>query len=193
MELYYSFPNMDSDRYVIDGELRQMQLSAREIDSGNLPDDAQNWVNRKLQYNHGYGISMSPATGFSPGEGLPEYLLQDIPIKGDIPITRPELYYGETPSGFAIVDTAMREVDPIPDFQNYQGEGGVPLDSTWRRFLYAWQFNDINIQLSDQVTSDRKILYDRRIADRIGTIAPFLSLDPDPYSVLGENGRLSWI
>ncbi len=193
MELYYSFSNMDSDRYVIDGELRQVLLSAREIDSTNLPTDAQNWVNRKLQYTHGYGVSMSPATGFSPGEGRPEYFLQDIPIKGEIPLLRPELYYGETPGGFAIVDTAMRDVDPSPDFRSYKGDGGVPLDSTWRRFLYAWQFTDINILLSDQVTTDSKILYHRRIADRVGTIAPFLSLDPDPYPVLDEGGRLWWI
>ncbi len=191
--LYYNFPNMDSDRYLIDGELRQVLLAAREIDSGNLPADAQNWVNRKLQYTHGYGVAMSPAMGLSPGEGRPEYLLQDIPIKGDILLNRPEIYYGETPASFAIVNTAMREVDPEAEYQNYQGEGGVPLNSSWRRFLYAWQFGDINIFLSDQVSAESKILYHRRIADRVGTIAPFLRLDPDPYPVLGEEGKVWWL
>ena len=96
LELYYLFLDLDSDRYVVDGRLRQVLVGARELDPGNLPADAQNWVNQRLQYTHGYGISMSPATGFSPGEGRPEYFLQDIPIRGEFPVSRPELYYSET-------------------------------------------------------------------------------------------------
>ncbi|GIT42157.1 MAG: hypothetical protein Ct9H300mP11_00930 [Chloroflexota bacterium] len=98
MELYYNFLNMDSDRYVLDGRLRQVLLAARELDPDNLPADARNWVNRRLQYTHGYGLAMSPATGFTPEEGRPEFFIQDIPIRGKIPIERPELYYGESPA-----------------------------------------------------------------------------------------------
>ena len=105
-------------------------------------------MNQRLQYTHGYGISMSPATGFSPGEGRPEYFLQDIPIRGEFPVSRPELYYSETSVNFAIVNTAMPEVDPQPAFQHYGGSGGVPLSSTLRRLAYAWQLADINILLS---------------------------------------------
>ena len=193
MELYYQFLNMDSDRYMVDGRLRQVLVGARELDPSNLPQEAQNWVNQRLQYTHGYGISMSPATGFSPGEGRPEYLIQDIPIRGELPVSRPELYYGETPVNFAIVNTTMPEVDPQPDFLHYGGSGGVPLSSTLRRLAYAWQLADINILLSDQITSDSRIQYRRNIRERVGQIAPFLKLDHDPYPVLDTSGKLWWL
>jgi hypothetical protein len=193
MELYYQFINMDSDRYVVDGRLRQVLLGARELDSQNLPLDAQNWVNRKLQYTHGYGVSMSPTTGFSPGEGRPQYFLQDIPIRGEFPVSRPELYYGESPANFAIVNSSMAEVNPRAGFQHYDGAGGVPLNSALRRFAYAWQFADINIMLSDQITSDSRIQYRRQIQERMETIAPFLKLDADPYPVLDGAGCLWWL
>ncbi|PKB78981.1 MAG: hypothetical protein BZY88_15690 [SAR202 cluster bacterium Io17-Chloro-G9] len=193
MELYYQFLDMDSDRYVVDGRLRQVLVGARELDPVNLPPDAQNWVNQRLQYTHGYGISMSPATTFSPGEGRPEYFMQDIPIKGEFPISRPELYYGETPVNYAIVNTAMPEVDPKPGFLHYDGDGGVPLNSRLRRLAYAWQLTDINILLSDQITSDSRIQYRRDIRDRVGQIAPFLKLDHDPYPVLDTSGKLWWL
>ena len=119
MELYYQFLDLDSDRYVVDGRLRQVLVGARELDPVNLPPDAQNWVNQRLQYTHGYGISMSPATGFSPGEGRPEYFIQDIPIRGEFPVSRPELYYGESAVNYSIVNTAMPEVDPQPGFLHY--------------------------------------------------------------------------
>ena len=112
MELYYNFLNMDSDRYVLDGRLRQVLLAARELDPDNLPADARNWVNRRLQYTHGYGVAMSPATGFTPEEGRPEFFIQDIPIRGEIPIRQPELYYSESPAPFAIVNSTAPEVDP---------------------------------------------------------------------------------
>ena len=193
MELYYQFLNMDSDRYVVDGRLRQVLVSARELDPGNLPADAQNWVNQRLQYTHGFGIAMSPATGFSPGEGRPEYFIQDIPIQGEFPISQPELYYGEAPVSFAIVNTAMLEVDPQPGFRHYEGSGGVPLDSLLRKFAYAWQLTDLNILLSDQITSDSRIQYRRDIRERVGQIAPFLKLDHDPYPVLDTSGKLWWL
>ena len=193
MELYYQFLEMDSDRYVVDGRLRQVLVGARELDPVNLPGDAQNWVNQRLQYTHGYGISMSPATGFSPGEGRPEYFIQDIPIRGEFPVSRPELYYGEAPVNFAIVNTAMPEVDPQPGFLHYDGSGGVPLSSTLRRLAYAWQMADINILLSDQLTSDSRIQYRRNIRERVGKIAPFLKLDHDPYPVLDTSGKLWWL
>jgi len=193
MELYYRFLNMDSDRYVVDGRLRQVLVGARELDLQNLPADAQNWVNRKLQYTHGYGVSMSPTTGFSPGEGRPQYFLRDIPIRGEFPVSRPELYYGESPANFNIVNSTLAEVNPSAEFQHYDGTGGVPLDSGLRRFAYAWQFADINILLSDQITSDSRIQYRRQVQERVATIAPFLKLDADPYPVLDGAGRIWWV
>ena len=192
MELYYQFLNMDSDRYVVDGRLRQVLLSARELDPANLPPDAQNWVNQTLQYTHGYGVSMTPATSFTPDEGRPGFFLQDIPIKGKFAVTRPEVYYGESTVKFVIVGHGLPEVGPELDPPHYEGNGGVPLSSALRRLAYAWQMGDINVLLSDQLTNDSRIQYRRQIDRRVGAIAPFLKLDSDPYPVVDENGKLWW-
>ena len=193
MELYYNFLNMDWDRYPVDGELRQVLVAARELNHENLPVDARNWVNQRLQYTHGHGIAMSPATGFTPGEGRPEFLLQDIPIRGAFPVTRPELYYGESPVEFAIVNSQLAEVDPGAGPSHYGGTGGVLLSSMLRRIAYAWEFLDVNILLSDQISPDSRIQYRRDIQSRVGAVAPFLELDGDPYPVLDQAGKLWWL
>ena len=193
MELYYNFLNMDWDRYTTNGGKRQVLVAARELNSENLPPDAQNWVNQKLQYTHGYGISMSPATEFTPGEGRPQFLLQDIPIRGEFPVHRPEIYYGESPIGFVIANSELPEVDPAGDAQHYDGDGGVGINSRLRRLAYAWQFADVNIMLSDQITPDSRIQYRRQIRERVSAIAPFLKLDRDPYAVLDNAGKLFWL
>ena len=193
MELYYNFLNMDSDRYVLDGRLRQVLLAARELDPDSLPADAQNWVNRRLQYTHGYGVAMSPATGFTPEEGRPEFFIQDIPIRGEIPILRPELYYGESPATFAIVNSTAPEIDPSGGDLHYDGPGGVDLGSTFRRLAYAWQFADINILLSDQILAGTRIQYRRQISERVQALAPFLTMDDDPYPVVDTAGKIWWL
>ena len=193
MELYYNFLNMDSDRYVLDGRLRQVLLAARELDPDNLPADARNWVNRRLQYTHGYGVAMSPATGFTPEEGRPEFFIQDIPIRGEIPIRQPELYYSESPAPFAIVNSTAPEVGPSGSQLHYDGPGGVNLGSTFRRLAYAWQFADINILLSDQISSGTRIQYRRQISERVHALAPFLTMDDDPYPVVDKAGKLWWL
>ena len=192
MELYYNFLNMDSDRYIVDGQLRQVLLAARELDSENLPEDARNWVNQRLQYTHGYGVAMSSAIGFSPEEGRPEFLIQDIPIRGEFPITRPEIYYGESPATFAIVNTTRPEINPQSSDGHYDGDGGIPIDSMLRRLAYSWQFFDINILLSDQITPESRLQYRRQVRNRVHAIAPFLELDADPYPVVGDSGKLWW-
>ena len=193
MELYYNFLNMDSDRYILDGKLHQVLLAARELDPENLPADARNWVNRRLQYTHGFGVAMSPAIGFTPEEGRPEFFIQDIPIRGEIPIERPEIYYGESPAPFAIVNSSAPEIDPSGSDLHYQGEGGVGLGGTFRRLAYAWQFADINILLSDQIYSGTKIQYRRQISGRVKALAPFLTMDEDPYPVVDSSGKLWWL
>ena len=193
MEWYYNFLNMDSDRYVVDGRLRQTLIAARELNSENLPAEAQNWVNRTLQYTHGYGVAMSPANSSTPGEGRPEFLLQDIPISGAFAVTRPEIYYGESPIPFVIVNSSLPEVDPDAGFRGYEGDGGVALSSRLRRMAYAWQFGDMNIMLSDQLTPESRIQYRRAIRDRVKAAAPFLHLDTDPYPALDGAGKLWWL
>ncbi len=193
MELYYNFVNTDSDRYVVDGQLQQVLIAARELDQERLPDDAQNWVNQRLQYTHGYGVSMTPATRYTLGEGRPEYFIQDIPIKSVLPVSRPEVYYGESPIEFAIVNSGMREVNPGAEAWNYDGAGGVPLNSFFRRLLYALKFGDVNVALSDQVTAGSRIQFHRNVGERVKTVAPFLKMDEDPYPVLDDAGKLWWI
>ena len=163
------------------------------MDPDNLPADARNWVNRRLQYTHGYGVAMSPATGFTPEEGRPEFFIQDIPIRGEIPIWQPELYYSESPAPFAIVNSTAPEVDPSGSQLHYDGPGGVNLDSTFRRLAYAWQFADINILLSDQISSGTRIQYRRQISERVHALAPFLTMDDDPYPVVDKAGKLWWL
>ncbi|MSQ06589.1 MAG: UPF0182 family protein [Dehalococcoidia bacterium] len=191
-QLYYTFHNVDSDRYLVDGRLQQVLVAARELDSGNLPAEARNWVNQRLQYTHGYGVAMSPATSFTAGEGRPDFLVRDIPIQGEFSVSRPQMYFGET-TGYALVNSAMTEVDPDAAFRRYGGRGDVPLSSWLRRAAFAWRFGDINIMLSDQITPNTYVQYRRSVAQRVTAIAPFLKLDQDPYVVLDDAGRLWWI
>ncbi len=193
MKLYYNFLNMDSDRYEIDGRVRQVLVSARELYSGNLDPAAQNWVNQRLQYTHGYGVAMSPATGFTPGEGRPEFFIQDIPLTGKLEITRPEIYYGESPVDYAVVNTSLPEVNPNEEYEGYDGTGGIPLGNLFQRAAFAAQLGDINLLLNDRIGQDSRLQYRRQISNRLGALAPFLKLDRDPYPVLDDSGKLWWI
>ena len=197
MELYYNFLNMDSDRYPVDGKVRQVLVGARELYPVDLPDShgnrAQRWVNQRLQYTHGYGVAMTPANGYTLGEGRPEFYIQDIPIRGapswNRHLSRPEVYYGEAPVEFAIVSTGMSEVNPDSENWSYDGTGGVPLSSRFRRMVYSLEFGDVNISLSDQITPGSRIQYRRHIRERVKALAPFLKLDEDPYPVGGRSGE----
>ena len=192
INLYYNFLNMDSDRYRVDGELTQVLVAARELNPDTLSQD-QNWVNSRLQYTHGYGVAMSPVTGFTPGEGRPEFLIRDIPIQSELPVSLPEIYYGESSATFAIVNTSLREVNPDPEYTGYAGSGGIHLDSTLRRLAFAIQLADINVLLSDRIEPHSRLQYRRQIKERVRTLAPFLKLDRDPYPVLDSQGKLWWI
>jgi uncharacterized membrane protein (UPF0182 family) len=194
---YYEFADVDIDRYVINGQYRQVMLGARELVQSKLPAQAQTWVNQKLVYTHGYGIAMSAVNSVSP-EGLPQFFVKDVPPSGEIPIDRPEVYYGERDrSGqYVVVRTAAPEFDyPLGDDNaqtTYRGDSGIQLNSAWRRLAYAWQFHDGNLLLNSDLRPDSQILYRRNVRERINTLAPFLRLDSDPYIVVTE-GRLVWI
>jgi len=192
---YYDFNDVDVDRYVIDAEYRQVVLSARELSVESLPVDAQTWVNRKLNYTHGYGVVISPVNEVS-AQGLPNLLLKDIPPDGVFNIERPEIYFGEKTNDYVIVNTNTEEFDyPLGDenvYGHYQGKGGVNLDSFIRRLVYAWQFGDFNILISGELIPESRILFYRNIKERVNHLAPFLKLDDDPYLAVAE-GRLFWI
>ena len=193
---YYDFLDMDVDRYTIDSEYRQVMLAARELSKEKLPAEAQTWVNRTLQFTHGYGIAMSPVNEVRAEGGLPVLWVQDIPPTGIFDITRPQIYYGEKTDDYVIVGAKAQEFDyPMGDsnvYGSYEGRGGVPIGSILRRALYAWELSDFNILISGQMTGESKLLYHRDLIERVHHIAPFLSVDDDPY-IVTLDGRLLWI
>jgi len=192
---YYDFTDIDVDRYQIGESYRQVLLGARELSPEKLASEAQTWVNRHLQYTHGYGIAMSPTNEVSE-QGLPILWVKDVPPVGVVEIKRPEIYFGEKIGGYVIVGTMSEEIDyPAGDtnvYTKYAAESGIKLDSFLRRFVFAWELGDINILISRELTSESQLLYRRNIQQRVQHIAPFLKLDRDPYIVVDE-GKLFWV
>lgn len=196
IRLYYDFQDVDVDRYTIDGEYKQLMVSARELSPERLPEEAQRWVNRKLQFTHGFGVVAAPVTDFTD-DGKPEFVLKDVPPVGKIPITRPEVYYGENTRDYVVVNSSVEEFSyptetDIPVYARYEGHGGVPISGFVRKFAYGWKFRDINLFISGEITEGSRIQYNRNIQDRVREVAPFLVLDSDPYVVV-VNGELQWI
>ncbi|HEV2417453.1 MAG TPA: UPF0182 family protein, partial [Terriglobia bacterium] len=193
---YYDFVRVYNDRYSINSDLRQVSLSARELNTNSLPDP--NWVNQHLIYTHGYGLCMGPVNESTP-DGLPVLFIKDIPPVSSIPlkVTRPEIYYGELPNNYCIVKSRAREFDYPSGEDNvysvYQGSGGIPISSVWRRILFALRFSDVNILLSGYIQPTSRIMIYRRILDRVERLAPFLSFDSHPYLVVANDGSLQWI
>lgn len=193
--LYYDFAAVHTDRYLPDGQLRQVMLATRELAAEKLPAEAQRWVNRHLQFTHGYGAAMSPVTEVE-ADGRPTFLIQDVPPVGKIPLKRPEIYYGLKSLDFLITRSGMQEFNyPGPQgpvYTRYEGKGGVLLSSFFRRLLYAWQFMDINILISAEINADSLIQYRRTVQERFSSLTPFLVRDQEAYSVVAD-GRLFWI
>jgi uncharacterized membrane protein (UPF0182 family) len=193
---YYHFSDVDNDRYTVNGKYLQTMLSPRELSYADLPN--KSWINERLVFTHGFGLAMGPVSGITK-EGLPEFYIKDIPpVSSAGPtVTRPEIYYGESPNDYVIVNTKTREFSYPTTKENvytvYSGSGGVRLSSFLKRLLYASYFGNLKIFLSSDVTDDSRIIYNRTILDRVARIAPFLSYDPDPYMVVGDDGRLSWM
>ncbi|MFC1847356.1 UPF0182 family protein [Chloroflexota bacterium] len=192
---YYDFYDVDVDRYIINGEYRQVMLSARELSAEKLVGQAQTWLNRKLLFTHGYGIALSPVNEIG-SQGLPLLMIKDIPPIGEFDIVQPQIYFGEKTNDYIIVRTKTQEFDyPMGDeniYGHYQGESGVSLNGFIRRGIYAWQMSDFNILISSQLTPESSILYYRNISERVNQLAPFLTLDSDPYLVIAD-GKLFWI
>lgn len=194
---YYKFLATDIDRYRLDAGYQQVMLSARELEPALIPANAQTWVNLHLLFTHGNGIVMSPVTEKS-AEGLPSLYLHDIPplSNGGPVIQEPRLYFGEGGKGYVIVKGSMPEFDYPKGKDNvyttYRGRDGIEIGGMARRALFAWQLGDPNILLSGYITQESRILLRRNIRDRVRTIAPFLSLDHDPY-IVASDGRLYWI
>jgi uncharacterized membrane protein (UPF0182 family) len=197
---YYDFPDIDIDRYNLNGTTREVMLAARELNVEKLPVSSRNWINEKLIYTHGYGVTMNPVNGFT-SEGLPTLLLSNMPVQSTVPglkVTRPEVYFGELTDTDVYVKTRQQEFD-YPQGQSnnltsYQGTGGIVVGSFARRVILALDRGDLGtLPFSDDVNSQSRLLMRRNIRDRVATLAPFLTFDQDPYMVVGDDGRLSWI
>ncbi|MBT8479258.1 MAG: UPF0182 family protein, partial [Gemmatimonadetes bacterium] len=193
--LYYDFMAVHTDRYTVDGELRQVMLATRELSASKLPAEAQRWVNRHLQFTHGYGVAMSPVTEVEAG-GRPTFFIRDLPPVGRIPLDRPEIYYGLRSLDFVIARSGMQEFNypgpEGPEYNSYEGSGGVLMGSFFRRLLYAWKFGDLNILITGEVGPESRIQFHRTVSERVATIAPFLMRDREAYAVVAD-GRVSWI
>jgi uncharacterized membrane protein (UPF0182 family) len=196
IRLYYQFYRADVDRYHLPDGYHQVMLSTREL-SPELPAEAQTWVNQKLQFTHGYGLVMSFASK-TMGGGFPQYVLENIPPESayGLTVNQPSIYYGESMAGYRIVATGVKEFDYPKGNQNiytsYAGTGGIPLDSLWKRLLFAWTQADVNILFTSYLQPESRIQIWRRVQERVTQIAPFLRLDQDPYAAVSE-GKLYWI
>ena len=197
---YYDFPDIDIDRYEIDGTTRQVMLATRELNIDKLPESSRNWINEKLIYTHGYGITMNPVNGFTT-EGLPTLILSNMPVQSTVrglTVTRPEVYFGELTNTDVYVKTRQKEFNypqgQTNNLTSYEGNGGIVLGGFLRRIVLALDRGDLaKLPFSDDVNKDSRLLMRRNVRDRVSTLAPFLTFDPDPYIVLGDDGRLSWI
>ncbi len=196
---YYTFPDVDTDRYLIDGTLRQVMLSGRELAIDRNPE-AKSWVNQKVIYTHGIGLAMVPVNEVTQ-EGQPELWVRDLPpvsSNGAPQITQPRIYFGESDDHYVVTGARQAEFD-IPGVSGQQdttttwsGTTGIKLDSTLTRLLFGLRFRDLDLLISDQITSSSQLLYHRTLSDRLGQIAPFLRYDKDPYLVV-DNGRLVYV
>ena len=197
---YYDFPDVDVDRYNIDQNIRQTMIAAREINVQKLPESSRNWINEKLIYTHGYGVTMNTANGFTP-EGMPRFIVSNMPVESsskDIKVTRPEIYYGQETNTDVYVKTRQKEFDfpqgETNTYTSYEGSGGIRIGGRARRLLLAWALGDLSsLPFSDDVNSESHVLIRRNIRELVNGVAPFLVYDNDPYIVVSNEGRLFWI
>ena len=197
---YYDFIAVDDDRYRINGELRQVLLSARELNTAALP--TRTFINEHLTYTHGMGLTLGPSNQVT-SEGLPVLFVKDLPPVSttSIRITRPQIYFGELSNTFVLAPTRQREFDyPSGEggsdaavYSAYEGRTGVRVGSFARRALFALRFGSLNILLSRDLTDSTRILYHRDVRERAERALPFLLFDSDPYLVVSDSGHLKWI
>jgi uncharacterized membrane protein (UPF0182 family) len=195
---YYDFIAVDDDRYRIGGELRQVMLSARELNTASLP--TRSFINEHLTFTHGMGLTLGPSNQVT-AEGLPVLWIKDLPPASTIEmrVTRPQIYFGELSNDFVLAPSGQREIDyPAGEgdaavYSTYAGRAGVPVGSFFRRLLFALRFRSLNILLSRDVGDDTRILFNRSVMTRAQLALPFLRLDRDPYLVITDAGELKWI
>ena len=191
---YYTFNDVDNDRYMINGKYTQTYLATREIDEEKISDS---WLNRHLKYTHGYGITLSRVDQVT-SSGQPEVLIGNIPPESsveEIQITRPEIYFGELSNEYVIVGTDEEEFDyPSGDsneYTFYEGTAGIKLNF-FNRLVFAAREGSLKLLVSSNIDSDSRIIINRNVMDRVQTIMPYLSYESDPYMVTVD-GKLYWM
>ncbi|HET9656615.1 MAG TPA: UPF0182 family protein [Kineosporiaceae bacterium] len=200
---YYNFPDVLAvDRYDVDGQLRDTVIAVRELSLDQAPAGQRNWYNDHIVYTHGFGV-VAAYGNQRTGDGKPVFFQSGIPSTGALGDYQPRVYFGEQSPEYSIVGapsgSAARELD-FPDDKSkigqqnntYAGSGGVKIGSTFNRLLYSIKFREQNILLSDAVNGSSRILYDRHPRERVQKVAPFLTLDGNPYPAV-VNGRVTWI
>jgi uncharacterized membrane protein (UPF0182 family) len=200
IRIYYDFPDVDVDRYQTGGQTRQMMIAARELNVGRLPETSKNWINQRLIYTHGYGVTMNTANEFTP-EGRPRFILSNMPVESsaaDIKLNHPQIYFGQETTSDVYVKTKQKEFDfPQGDadtYTSYDGTGGIRIGGGLRRLLLAWAAGDLTkLPFSDDITADSRLLIHRNIREIVNGLAPFLVYDRDPYIVTTNDGKLYWI
>jgi uncharacterized membrane protein (UPF0182 family) len=197
---YYDFPDVDVDRYPIGAQGRQVMIAARELNLTKLPAASRNWINERLIYTHGYGVTMNTSNGFTP-EGMPRFILSNMPIESaapEIKVARPQIYFGQETNSDVYVKTRQKEFD-FPQgesntYTSYEGTGGIRIGGGLSRLLLAWAVGDLaKLPFSDDVSSDSRVMIHRNIREIVDGIAPFLIYDRDPYIVVGNDGGLYWM
>ena len=200
---YYDFSDVDTDRYQVNGTLRQVMLSGPRAGRSPRTRTPTSWVNQRIIFTHGIGLAMVPVNEVTR-EGQPELWIQDLPpvsSAGAPTITEPRIYFGETDNHYVVTGARQDEFD-IPGDPNagtgdlttrWTGTTGMKLDSVFSRLLFSLRFKDLDLLISDQITADSQLLFHRTLADRLPRIAPFLRYDKDPYLVVDDRGRLVYI
>ncbi|MDD7650497.1 UPF0182 family protein [Cloacibacillus porcorum] len=192
---YYNFNDVYIDRYMMEGRSRQVMLGVRELDLSRLQNPT--WVNTHLEFTHGYGVVMNPVNEIASG-GLPYFFMKDIPVRStvDIPLSRPEIYFGTAPYSYVLVKTDVKEFDyPMGDSNVrsvYQEDGGVAIGSLWRRILFSLRFRDSEILFTGALSKESRVLYNRNVRRAFAQVAPFLIYDAETYPVLID-GRIKWL
>jgi uncharacterized membrane protein (UPF0182 family) len=198
---YYSFADsLDIDRYVINGKERDMVVSVRELNIEGNP--SRNWINDHLVYTHGFGMVGAYGNAVD-ADGKPSFTVGDIPPTKGLGEFEPRVYFGENVPDYSIIGGPATS-DPVeldyPDDKSangqknytYTGKGGVPMGSIFSRLLFAIKYQEQRIVLSNLINSESKILFDRNPRVRVAKVAPWLTLDGDPYPTIVD-GKILWI
>lgn len=194
---YYSFNDVDIDRYVLDGKLTQVFLSIREIDKSKLESNAQTWINTKLKYTHGYGATVAPVNQLNPS-GQPNMIVKNVPVVSEVAeleLKKPQVYFGELTNDYVIVNTSELEFDypkgESNEMTTYDGQAGIKLNFM-NRLMFAIKEKDMKLLIASGINSDSKILINRNVKSRVKKIAPFITFDENPYAII-ENGKIYYV